>query len=231
MTSFSGFPDGKLAHTSLPNLVFSELLPQVDDLSELKTTLHILWLLYHKTGTPRYVTLQELFADRTLSRSVGGLASSPRDAVQTGLQKAVARGTLLHLRSEDGQADFYLVNSPQGRRTVEQAQLGEIRLSDSPVLADVPTPATRPNIFVQYEQNIGLLQPIIAEELQEAEQTYPQAWIDDAFRIAIENNVRNWKYIRRILERWAAEGRGDNKGKTRDKTWYTEEESRKYIQR
>jgi DnaD/phage-associated family protein len=97
--------------------------------------------------------------------------------------------------------------------------------------AESVTPAERPNIFVLYEQNVGLLQPIIAEELQEAERAYPQEWIEEAFRIAVENNVRNWKYIRRILERWAAEGKDNDKGKTREKTWYTEEESRRFIQR
>jgi DnaD/phage-associated family protein len=92
-------------------------------------------------------------------------------------------------------------------------------------------PTERPNIFILYEQNIGLLQPIIAEELEEAERTYPQEWIEEAFRIAVERNVRNWKYVRRILERWATEGKDEGRGKIREKTWYTEEEYRKYIKR
>ena len=45
MKSFSGFPAGKLRFTSVPNLFFSELLPTMDDLAELKVTLHIFWLL------------------------------------------------------------------------------------------------------------------------------------------------------------------------------------------
>ena len=65
----------------------------------------------------------------------------------------------------------------------------------------------RPNIFQLYEQNIGLLQPIIAEQLQEAEDTYPAEWIEEAFTIAAEQNVRNWRYVRAILDRWLAEGR------------------------
>ena len=60
-----------------------------------------------------------------------------------------------------------------------------------------------------YEQNIGMLQPMIAEELQEAEQRYPREWIEEAFKIAAEANVRKWRYIRAILERWATEGRDD----------------------
>lgn len=227
--TFSGFPGGRLAQTPLPNLLFSELIPQIDDLGELKITLHILWLLSRKTGSPRYVTLQELLGDSTLARSLAGLASIPQMAIEASVNKAVARGTLLHLRSKDGQDHIYLLNSPQGRRAAEKVELGELQLCTEGLRIEPATPTERPNIFVLYEQNIGLLQPMIAEELEEAERTYSPEWIQDAFRIAIENNVRNWKYIRRILERWAAEGRGGDK--SRDRTWYTEEEARKYIQR
>ena len=51
-----------------------------------------------------------------------------------------------------------------------------------------------------------------AEELLDAEQTYPAEWIEEAFRIAVTNNVRRWVYVRRILERWADEGRGERCG-------------------
>lgn len=227
--TFRGFPGGRLAQTPLPNLLFSELVPAVDDLGELKTTLHVLWLLSRKTGSPRYVTLQELLGDSTLARSLSGLAATPQAALEASLKKAVARGTLLHLSSKNGQDHIYLLNSPQGRRAAERVELGELQLSTEALCVEPAAPTERPNIFVLYEQNIGLLQPMIAEELEEAERIYSPEWIQEAFRIAIENNVRNWKYIRRILERWATEGRG--RDKSRDRTWYTEEEARKYIQR
>ena len=52
-----------------------------------------------------------------------------------------------------------------------------------------------------------MLSPIIVEELKEAEKTYPESWIQEAFKEAIDLNKRNWRYISRILERWAAEGK------------------------
>jgi DnaD/phage-associated family protein len=67
----------------------------------------------------------------------------------------------------------------------------------------------KPNIFALYEQNIGTLSPIIVEELREAERLYPASWIQDAFREAVDLNKRSWRYIERILERWAAEGKDD----------------------
>ena len=71
--------------------------------------------------------------------------------------------------------------------------------------------AERPSVYALYEQNIGLLTPILAEHLQDAEARYPMAWIDSAFEEAVANNKRNWRYIERILERWAAEGRDSGK--------------------
>jgi hypothetical protein len=48
--------------------------------------------------------------------------------------------------------------------------------------------AQRPNIFVLYEQNIGPLTPLLADELMEVEDTYPCSWIVDAFRDSVDLN-------------------------------------------
>jgi DNA replication protein len=65
----------------------------------------------------------------------------------------------------------------------------------------------RPNIFTLYEQNIGLLSPIIADQLKDAADQYPPEWIEDAFRGAVEQNKRKWSYVRAILRNWEIEGR------------------------
>jgi DNA replication protein len=66
-----------------------------------------------------------------------------------------------------------------------------------------------PDIFIAYEENIGLLTPMIADELKDAERTYPADWIRDAIREAALHNKRNIRYITKILETWSAEGRSD----------------------
>jgi DnaD/phage-associated family protein len=60
-----------------------------------------------------------------------------------------------------------------------------------------------------YEQNIGLVTPIIADRLVDALERYPETWIEDAIGESVNYNRRNWRYIQRILENWAAEGRND----------------------
>ena len=47
---FAGFPAGKAASTPLPNLFFSDLLPAIDHLGELKVTLYAFWALGRQRG-------------------------------------------------------------------------------------------------------------------------------------------------------------------------------------
>lgn len=65
----------------------------------------------------------------------------------------------------------------------------------------------RLSIYQLYEQNIGLLTPMIASQLEDAEDHYPTDWIEAAFSEAVQRNKRNWKYISAILRRWETEGR------------------------
>ncbi len=213
MKSFSGFPAGKVAHTPLPNLFFTELLPIIDDVAELKVTLHIFWRLYHMQGYPRCVSRRQLADDTTLLRSLNEVEQSVERALQEGLERAVARGTLITITAE-GRDDvaWYFPNTAQGRRAVERIQAGELALPETEAgepVEQAPVELERPNIFVLYERNIGMLTPFIAEQLRDAEQSYPAEWIEDAFRVAVEQNVRKWAYVRSILQRWSSEGRDD----------------------
>jgi DnaD/phage-associated family protein len=65
----------------------------------------------------------------------------------------------------------------------------------------------RPNCFKVYEQEIGPITPLIANELEDAEQNCPDGWIEDAIREASKNNKRSWAYARAILKRWMSEGK------------------------
>ncbi len=227
MKGFVGFPAGEVRFTSVPDLFFSELLPQIDNVPELKLTLHVIWLLYRKKGHPRCVNRDELLHDAVLLRGLKMPAQSPPQLVDEGLERAVNRGTLLHLitRVDDGERqDWYFLNTEQGRLAVDKVRRGELQLGGAAVLEEPQIELERPNIFVLYEQNIGTLQPMIAEELQEAEERYPAEWIEEAFRIATVQNVRKWRYIRAILERWATEGKDDGKAGR-----YSEEDRYRYI--
>lgn len=210
---FIGFPGGRVTFTPVPDLFFSELLGQIDDLAELKLLLYCIWRLHHKRGRWRYLYREELEQDSVLLEGLRRPGQSGRQVLEEALERTVSRGALLEQPVEvDGEPQtWYFLNTERGRKAIERIQDGTLApgtiATTATAVATVPT--ERPNIFQLYEHNIGLLQPVIVEELRDAAETYPDSWIKDAFRIAAENNVRNWRYVRAILRRWSREGRED----------------------
>lgn len=211
MRQFTGFP-AKMQFTPLPNFFFSTLLPQISDIAELKTTLHIFEALYRKRGYPRFTTYKELLNNASLIRSLRETAKPPDEVLRNALEMATQRGTVLHmvLDRDGAPEDIYFLNTEPDRQAVTKIQNGELRLSGLKAEGQTYIEAEeQPDIFTLYEQNIGMLTPMIAEELREAEKLYPKTWIDDAIKEAVALNKRNWRYIARILENWSTEGRSD----------------------
>ena len=214
MKQFNGFP-ARMEFTPLPNVFFSNLLPQITDIAELKTTLHVLGMLYRKKGYPRFVTYNELLANENLMNSLKGETESPDKALKSALKMAAGRGTVLHLTLDsDGKSeDVYFLNTAANRQTVAKIQNSELKLSGFKTgeRKYIETEEL-PDIFTLYEQNISMLTPMIADELRDAEKLYPENWIKGAIKEAVLYNKRSIKYILKILENWAAEGRSDGAG-------------------
>ncbi|BCL81618.1 primosomal replication protein N [Ktedonobacteria bacterium brp13] len=244
LTGFTGFPAGRSAYVPIPEVFFTQLLPEIEDSAELKVTLHIFYLLAKQRGDPRCASERDLLHDQLLLHSLKrrGDPRPPEERLRLGLEQAVARGTLLkvHLQiassAEDDFINWYFFNTARSRKAVNELQGGEmipahLLTEDEPVsyqqslvvaagvyadsigyqqtdaVRTVKFEVERPNIFVLYEQNIGLLSPMIADELTDAAAHYPQDWIEAAFREAVQQNKRKWSYIRAILRRWETEGR------------------------
>src|SRR5687768_12157540 len=238
MRPFIGFSTDMQKTLRVPEGFFEEVLPQIGSMLEMKVTLYLFWRLARggaNGSAPRMVSMADLEIDTKLREAISQ-CKGPRpyaEAMREGLELAVARGTLLQLwvREEpndisDGRAEqWYLLNTRDSRNWVETLAKGEIDVLTTPLAGDLPGNTNkyingrirvimeRPNIYALYEQNIGLLTPLLAEKLQDAEGRYPNDWIEAAFDEAVTNNKRSWRYIERILERWAAEGK--NSGQDR----------------
>lgn len=212
---FPGFPEGSVPTVTLPELVFADLVPHIDDPDLLKVVLVIFWRLakMRAEGAP-WVTDRELLGDAVLREALAGAEPEGLSEAHglgkvevrltAALRAAVEHQILLPAdwRRADGTDEVrYFANSPRGR-----ASVAAVRRGADPERAAVEA---RPNVFTLYEQNIGPLTALLSEDLMEAEQTYPASWIEDAFREAVRLNKRNWKYILAILERWQAEGRDE----------------------
>jgi DnaD/phage-associated family protein len=213
MTQFQGFPSGgRVEYTSIPNVFFSGLLPQITDIAELKTTLFIISVLYRKKGYPRFVSFSDLKGNISLMQSLKVAGKEPGETLRSALEQAVERGSILKLSAEkDGVTeDIYFLNTETDRLAVERIEKGELKLAGLKTGVTPPVvPEELPDIFTLYEQNIGMLTPMIADELRDAEKLYPEEWIRDAIKEAVLHNKRNIKYITKILENWSVEGRSD----------------------
>lgn len=218
LPGFIGFPNQKMLDVIVPDLFFIDLLPQIDDLAELKLTVYFFWLLNEQEGSLRFVRGEDMRRDEILLQSLNLESDlrSPLATLEDALERAVARNTLLRMDVETDTEidtiveDWYFLNTTKGRQAVAAIRQGQLAALQSIVPQDARLHVERPNIFVLYEQNIGLMTAMIADQLRDLEKSYPPAWIVDALEIAVLNNKRHLNYIRAILRRWETEGKDES---------------------
>ena len=207
MPTFNGFTSSE-TFTAVPDSLLRDLLAEIEDADELRATLHAIWRIEHMEGPVRFLRRADF----------GEFAA--------GVDKAVLRGTLLRVQNEAG--EFFCLNSPRGRASVEAIQNGKFDPSN---IQNAP-PVERSNVFTLYEQNIGALTPLIADMLREAEKEYPSAWFEEAFEIAVAKNARHWRFVEAVLKRWKEKGKDERKDQqdaVKDFERYTDGEFSEYL--
>jgi DNA replication protein len=225
LNPFTGFPPGKTRLTPIPAPFFTDLLPEIDHLAELKITLYAFWFLDQQEGSNRFIRRSDFSADADLMRGLAKTGEAADSALDDALERAVLRGTLLKATVDypNRTEQLYFLNSARGRAAVKALTHGDWQpdFENRPPLA---LNLERPNIYRLYEEHIGPLTPMIAESLRDAEASYSQEWIEEALRIAVENNVRRWRYVEAILRSWQEEGRDDANRRN------TSKDGRRYIE-
>jgi DNA replication protein len=216
-TQFKGFSDGKAHSIPLHAQFFSEVLPLVDDLAEMKIVLFCYWALQQKQGDYRCLRHRDFAQDATLVNGLAVIDADTHALLNQALARAVEHGVLLvaAMELDTGQESLYFLNTAKGRAAVQQIALGNWQANDDEPIEILPE---RPTIYKLYEENIGPLTAGIADRLKAAEEDYPYQWIVDAINIAIESNARRWKYINTILERWQQEGRNNGSDEASERT-------------
>ena len=187
--AFTGFGPA-VKRLPVPAPLLASLLAEITDCAELKCTLRFLWYEAQQSGAPKRVASAALREDGVLLDALGS-----GDAVESGIALAVERGTLIESKG------WLLLRTPQNERAVGW-------LDSAPAHPAVGRSGERPNIFRLYEENIGILTPMIADELRDAEEEYPSGWVEAAIREATGENVRSWRYVAAVLERWKRAGKG-----------------------
>ena len=196
---FEGFRFGV---ETVPKQFFSELLPAIDDLDELRAALFGIFLLNQFSGDSRYIVLKDFLELPSAIEAFGGADAERR--LKKALAKAVERKIFLRVRYNED--DLYFLNSPKGKAALKRLGDGEW-VPDSFLHLTEAVNVDRPNIFTLYEENIGPLTPLIADRLKDAEARFRPDWIAAAIEQAVVNNARSWRYIETILANWKENGR------------------------
>lgn len=203
MKTFSGFPDGELKMSALPEMFYTGLLPLIDDLLELKVTVACFRLCWQKNGLVRWTTSAELIHDPALS--------DIHDEIATGVRQAIRRGSLVGALDRAG-LQYLFPNSELGQAAAKAIERGE-------KIESIPQIVGRPNIFLLYEQNIGALTPLIVAQLEDAAGEFPPEWIEYAFAEAVKQNARSWAYVKKILENRARGAKRETTGRDVAADW------------
>ncbi len=209
MKPFEGFQNEKNKSIPIPVQFFTDLLPKIDHLGELKLALYLFWRLEQMDRGFRYFRRQDFIQDKLFFESQNEPIQDTIALIDQSLEQAIKRGWLLEAQVKLKDTEIlYFLNTPRGKAAVQAIQRGEWRPTGDdniPISISVESP----NIFKLYEEHIGPLTPMLADTLRQAEQEFPPLWIEEAIRIAVENNVRNWRYVSAILKRWKDEGKDE----------------------
>jgi DNA replication protein len=202
----------------LPAAFLRDVAPAIRSLEELQVSLAVFRTLDEAGGFSQPLPEKTILRDRALRGAlrVEGSPRAPDTRIGKGLELALARGTLIRLVSTEGrrQATFYYLNTPENRSSVRLMESGQLAAPRTLWPDESPPQIVidRPNAFRLYEQNIGPLTPLIADQISRAIEEYPDDWIEDALTEAVAYNRRSWRYVSRILENWQVAGRTEDRG-------------------
>jgi DnaD/phage-associated family protein len=135
---------------------------------------------------------------RGLFRASTGSISHPLHYIESSLLKPLYAAPAVVIAVSQLYPVVEASNEGQDRAAAAAAEHAEKQID-----ADV-----KASIFKLYERNIGMLTPIISEEIEDWIKSYPTSWIEDAIKEAAVSSGKTCKYVARILERWQRDGKG-----------------------
>lgn len=193
---------------SIPEQILLRALNACSDLEELQAVMLVAILTTNGAPVAESAYLSHPTVEDTFA--VVGTPLPGAERAAEALERAVAHGLLIRFLTEDDVASraWVLLNTIENARYLARlaepatALPEEFWISESPPRVVID----RPSAFRLYEQNIGPLTPLVADQLIRALEIYPAQWVDSAIGEAVSYNRRSWRYISRILENWLADG-------------------------
>lgn len=113
-----------------------------------------------------------------------------------------------YVRKQQERARVANVTPPPGVSNVTDRGRGrgEERGGEEEISSSSSADAHLAQIVTLYEQNIGAITPMVADELKDIADTDPPGWFEAALKEALDNNARSLRYITVVLVRWRRDG-------------------------
>ena len=196
-----GFPlPDDFRTTRVPNAVLGRMLSSIDEIDEIKLILRAIWLLERQRGYPRYITCDDLRRDRVLSVTIPDRSDFDRI-----LRLTIEHGIFIQISINNNICLMF--NTDSARRASIEVSSSAVSLNkdgdywETPAISNAPADA-----FRAYEENIGILSPMIRQSILAALEDFTDEDISHAVRIAVENESRSWSFVAGVLRRWARDG-------------------------
>jgi len=204
--------------------LLKKVLLDINELIDIKVFLYILWFIDQQEGNSKYIQLSDLVTDNIFIKGLNLEHTSDLNSIIMNSILSLEHSEFLlsfYPNDKNKNEGVYFLNSERNRAIINALESGDVSIND---LAQIPAKleVEKPSIYKLYEENMGPLTPMIAEALRDAEKSYPYDWIVSAFQIAVEKNVRHWRYISAILISWQEKGRdgSDRKDNKEDRKRY-----------
>lgn len=185
--------------TRVPNAVLSAVLNEVEESGTVKLILRAVWLLERQRGFPASITVNELRHDRVLIR-----VFKSKERFDAALDQSLNLGVLI--KFELNNADALMLNTVSATRQVGHAKGAQSENIDDDGWDASVGSETPDDAFRAYEENIGILSPMIRENITAVLQDFSDEDIIEAIKIAVENENRSWSYVAGVLRKWARDG-------------------------
>lgn len=235
MGIFKGFSEGSTLSFRIPEPIITEIIPRLDHLDDLVLTLYIFWKMEKIEGSVHFLIEKSIFLDPFYHKYYPNQDTNQiAEKLKESIDRLMELGVILiySYEADNSVEELLFLNSTRSRAAIKAIKNGDWIPG---IHEDLPSAwiTDQEPIFSLYEQNIGIITPLIAEALADAENSFPEIWIREAIQIAAERNKRSWKYIEAILIRWEKGGRFKSQSSDPNKSdWrkYIEGEYSDYIE-
>ncbi len=199
---------GTPGSTLVPNSFFNKFIPGVEHVEDILTLLWCAYLMQDKAAAKKrpFFSMEDIWLADGVEHSYTKIGITKENFFKS-LERCAEQGSLskVTVNQKNHKETVFFLSYPGSLEEIED--LGNVHLGlNIPFDIEDAESSVITNLFELYEENFGVVSPIVAENLIEISRNHDFELIKQAFQEAALHGVGNWRYIERILENQEKEG-------------------------